>query len=175
MFKNMLKVCSVALIAGTVFVSCSADGTGGGPGTDSCSSVNCGDHGTCDDGVCVCETGYTGTLCDQEIRAAFYETSIEGTLEVSCSDTSWNYTEPGVVASIAAGPTVMDVYFVLYDTDSILATVISDTEFTIPTQTYQVTREIYGSGTLLNSTLTVNWTEEDIFNTCQNTYIAEVQ
>lgn len=35
--------------------------------SDPCDDVNCGDNGTCDDGTCLCETGYVGTLCDGKI------------------------------------------------------------------------------------------------------------
>ncbi len=36
---------------------------------DPCATVNCGEHGTCVDGTCECEDGWTGELCDeQEIK-----------------------------------------------------------------------------------------------------------
>ena len=43
-------------------------GNGGGSTepADPCSDIDCGDHGTCVDGTCECDAGYTGDLCDEE-------------------------------------------------------------------------------------------------------------
>lgn len=41
--------------------------------TDACKDVNC-NNGTCVTGDCVCDTGYEGTNCQTEIRAAFLGT-----------------------------------------------------------------------------------------------------
>ena len=33
--------------------------------SDLCAIVNCGDHGTCEDGLCICHSGYQGETCEQ--------------------------------------------------------------------------------------------------------------
>ncbi|EFC49938.1 predicted protein, partial [Naegleria gruberi] len=42
--------------------------TSNGTVTDKCTDINCV-HGSCIDGACQCETGYTGSLCDQAITS----------------------------------------------------------------------------------------------------------
>ncbi len=38
---------------------------GGEQDPDACNTIDCGLHGTCDDGLCTCTDGYTGPVCDQ--------------------------------------------------------------------------------------------------------------
>lgn len=169
MIKNLLIVIAVAVGLAAVMSSCDA---GSGTGGSSCTTVDCGNHGTCVDDACVCENGYTGTTCGQEIREAFYNQQIIGTETLSCGDTSFNYTEPEVASLIVAGPEVTQVYWVRWETDSILTNVTSPTEFSIPAQSVNDI-QYSGGGTLENNTLTVNWTESSIdFGTCEGTYIA---
>ena len=42
------------------------DTSGEGGTADPCANMNCGDNGTCVDGACVCEDGWTGKLCDEQ-------------------------------------------------------------------------------------------------------------
>ena len=35
--------------------------------SDPCDDVNCGTNGTCDDGTCICEEGYSGANCETNI------------------------------------------------------------------------------------------------------------
>lgn len=41
---------------------------------DPCKDVACQNAGTCDDGTCICATGYEGTNCETEQRAKFLAT-----------------------------------------------------------------------------------------------------
>jgi len=41
---------------------------------DECKDVVCNNGGSCDNGTCVCPTGYTGSSCDNEVRASYYNT-----------------------------------------------------------------------------------------------------
>lgn len=38
---------------------------------DLCKDVDCGTNGDCNEGTCVCSTGYEGTLCDAKVNAKF--------------------------------------------------------------------------------------------------------
>lgn len=139
---------------------------------DPCEDVDCGEHGTCVNGTCECDLGYTGAECDEEIRAAFYNQQILGTETVVCDDPANSYTEPDVASLIVAGPEVTQVYWVRWETDSILVNVTSATEFSIPSQNVNDV-QYNGSGTLETNTLTVNLTETSTdFGTCQVTYVA---
>lgn len=42
--------------------------------SDPCKDITCSEVGTCDDGTCTCDTGYTGDNCETEIRAKFIGT-----------------------------------------------------------------------------------------------------
>ena len=41
---------------------------------DPCKKVECGDNGTCVEGVCECNAGYEGDNCETEVRAQFLGT-----------------------------------------------------------------------------------------------------
>jgi len=38
---------------------------------DACDTINCNNHGTFDDGSCVCDDCYEGTSCEVEVNAKF--------------------------------------------------------------------------------------------------------
>lgn len=50
--------------------------------SDPCKDIDC-NNGTCDDGTCICDDGFTGANCDTELRAPFLGT-FEGDLD--CPD-----------------------------------------------------------------------------------------
>ncbi len=52
------------LAAGGITAAALGGGGGGGGGSNKCKNVNCGAHGTCNAGQCVCEEGYAGTSCE---------------------------------------------------------------------------------------------------------------
>lgn len=39
--------------------------------SEPCDDVNCGDNGTCLEGLCICDDGYEGINCETELRAKF--------------------------------------------------------------------------------------------------------
>ena len=54
---------------------------------------NCGDHGECEDGICVCEDGYSGGACDLAMCKGFMLLTQEsGTIEVFAPDENSGYT-----------------------------------------------------------------------------------
>ena len=60
--KKALTNC--LLILGLILSSCS----------DPCDDVNCQNGSSCDDGTCLCKTGYSGNNCEIENRMAFIGT-----------------------------------------------------------------------------------------------------
>jgi hypothetical protein len=66
--KSFIKALSFAAVFGLFATACE---------TDPCKDVVCGDHGSCVEGVCNCETGYEKNadgLCNDEVRAKFFGT-----------------------------------------------------------------------------------------------------
>ena len=51
--KNLLCLSLIGLILGV-----------GACKKDLCANINCGTNGHCDDGVCICDSGYSGTHCE---------------------------------------------------------------------------------------------------------------
>lgn len=39
--------------------------------SDPCKDITCSEVGTCDDGTCTCDAGYTGDNCETELRSKF--------------------------------------------------------------------------------------------------------
>lgn len=54
MLKNVIYIC----FAVSFFAACGDDPI------DPCAGVDCGDNGTCVEGICVCEDGYSGVSCE---------------------------------------------------------------------------------------------------------------
>jgi len=62
MKSRILQILGVAFIATIGMVSCD---------TDACKDVDCGLYGTCLEGACECDLGYSGATCTTLVRAAF--------------------------------------------------------------------------------------------------------
>jgi hypothetical protein len=87
--KSLIKALSFAAVFGFFATSCE---------TDPCKDVVCGDHGTCLEGTCNCETGYEKDaqgLCNTEVRAKFVDSwtvaddcSVSGTASYTVSVTA---------------------------------------------------------------------------------------
>ena len=55
---------TVGVLAAGGITAAALGGGGGGGGSNKCKNVDCGEHGTCNAGQCVCEEGYAGTSCE---------------------------------------------------------------------------------------------------------------
>lgn len=58
LYTVLLTMCAFTAV---VYTGCTKD-----EATDKCAGINCV-YGTCISGVCKCNTGYTGTLCDKKL------------------------------------------------------------------------------------------------------------
>ena len=56
---SLILFVSVGIIVGLIFLILHFTKKGG----NNCKNVDCGDHGTCDNGKCDCKSGYTGSNC----------------------------------------------------------------------------------------------------------------
>lgn len=141
MKTRLFQILGVAAIASLGLASCEVD---------NCKDVECGTNGTCVDGTCVCDAGYTGTNCDTEERAQFL-----ANYSVSESCTSGNYTY-----SIEVGTSSTDVTKVIisnfgdYGVD-VVATV-NGSSLTIANQTVGG-GTFSGSGQLSGNILTITY------------------
>ena len=92
MKRRILQILGVAAIATIGMVSCD---------TDACKDVDCGLNGTCVEGDCECDLGYSGVACATENRAAFVGTvNLSGT--VACG-VSGNGTISSTATTISVG------------------------------------------------------------------------
>jgi len=150
MKTRILQILGVAAIATMGMTSCDT--------ADACKDVECGDYGTCLDGVCVCDAGFSGTNCDVENRAAFIGTAnLSGT--VACGTTG-NGTISSTATTFSAGSGMTKLVMNLGGSLAITCTVTSPTSFTVDNQTID-TYTYGGTGSLSGTTLNVNLTEQD--------------
>lgn len=123
---------------------------------DECDDVNCLNGGRCDDGDCICATGFEGSECQTETRAKFFGTynAIE-----SCSE-SGNFTyQINITTSAANATTVLINNF--YGVGATVNATVSGSALTIPNQTVSVSGEsatFSGSGQLSGNILTLSYT-----------------
>lgn len=149
MKTRIFQILGIAAIATIGMSSCD---------TDACADVECGTNGTCLEGDCVCDLGYTGEACDEELRAAFTgTTNMSGT--VSC-DVSGSGNLSDVPVTFANASAINKVTMNLGGSTLITCTVTSTNAFTVESQV--VSGFTYtGSGTLTGSNLSVTLTEAD--------------
>ena len=144
---------------------------------DKCSGVTCQNGGTCNNGDCVCTTGYEGTSCETLSRAKFVKSW-------SASDLITGGTSPlAYTASIAAG-TGSDVTQVIigntfsdnfFTVGPITATVNGST-ITIPSQNPDANKySLSGTGTLANSKITWTYTIKNDSTSATQVYSATWQ
>ena len=149
MKTRILQILGVAIVATIGMVSCT---------TDACKDVDCGAWGTCVEGDCVCDLGYTGTNCDAELRAAFDGTSnLSGT--VACTVTAGG-NFPATATTFTTGSGITKIIMNIGGSLALTCTVTSTTSFTIDNQTID-TYTYGGTGSLTGTTLSVTVTEDD--------------
>ncbi len=74
--KNLITVWFGIMVLSGMFLM----GQESWPPVDPCAEINCGAHGTCKEGVCDCDAGYQGELCDaliQEVEFSIHPDQIE--------------------------------------------------------------------------------------------------
>jgi hypothetical protein len=146
---RILQILGVAAIVTMGMTSCD---------TDACKDVECGLFGTCLDGDCICDAGYTGTNCAVLNRTAFIgTTNLNGT---SSCGTTGNGTIQSAATSFSAGTGATKLIMNFGGSLAIACTVTSATTFTIDTQIIN-TYTYGGTGTLSGTALSVTITEQD--------------
>lgn len=149
MKRRFLQILGVAAIATIGMASCE---------TDVCKDVDCGLNGTCVEGDCECDAGYSGVACATMDRAAFIGTAnLSGT--VACG-VSGNGTIAATATTFSAGSGATKLIMNFGGTLAITCTVTSPTSFTVDNQTI-ATYTYGGSGSLSGTTVNVNLTEAD--------------
>jgi hypothetical protein len=118
-----------------------------------CRNVDCGSNGECEEGVCICDAGYEGEFCGEEMRAKFIST-----YSVSGSDTDGD-TYSNVPVKIENSGTSVQGVLVTWD-NAILMTgsVTATNSISIPNQTAggeTVEGTISGGGSSITMTLKV--------------------
>ena len=139
-----MKFCFSFLVSIFLFVSCG----------DPCDDVNCDNGGSCDDGTCICLTGYTGDNCQTEIRSSYY-----GTWDVvySCDNDPVDVQQGEAI--ITADPDDILGICILLDEVPVKASIDDNGLLTVPSQMiedYLDEGEFSGNGVLLSETGTIN-------------------
>lgn len=149
--KNLIKFFSFAALV--VFATACTP--------DPCKDVVCGDHGTCEEGLCICETGYeqnTDGLCNTEVRAKFLGT---WTVSEDCTQSAPSSYTTSVTISSGAILEVKITNMWGAFANQVTATVSGST-ITIARQAPDSdSYYIEGSGTISGSTITMNYTVTD--------------
>jgi hypothetical protein len=138
---------------------------------DKCKAIVCANGGACNDGACLCPSGYVGTQCETVDRTLF--TGVYTVFERGTEVGAAQYT-----LSIGNGPTVTDVVITNFN-NSITAPVnayVSGDSLYIPTQTVNG-KIITGNASLTqslnyaqNATLTVYYEVVDSATQAVNDY-----
>jgi hypothetical protein len=150
-FKTILFSAMSTLVAffAVTYTSCTPD---------KCKEIVCAYGGACNNGTCICPSGYSGTQCELETRQVFI--GVYKVFEKGSAETAASYT-----ASIENGPAITDVVIQNFNNsivDPVNAYVSGDSIY-IPTQTVD-NETITGNGYITqdmnyaqNATLTVRY------------------
>lgn len=87
--KNLRSLLTIgSLMFGMFMISC----------TDPCKDVTCSNGGVCDEGDCVCATGYEGTDCATEMRTKFVGTwtFIDGCYPGTTNNSTFSTSADGI-------------------------------------------------------------------------------
>lgn len=109
--------------------------------SDPCDDVNCGDNGSCDDGTCICETGYEGTNCESLTIDRYTGSWVSSAFQCAGDSDEVNFI-------IEQGSTITEIQFYeVSDPEYVFTMEYADDILTIPSQTVdEIT--VSGSGTL---------------------------
>ena len=141
-FKTLIitSLATIAAFSSFVYVSCNRD---------KCKTIVCAHNGVCNQGTCICPSGYGGTNCETILRNKFL-----GNWQVFEKGSTTNYAQYSI--SIIEGPKVTDVYiknFYNYFTVAIKGYVggVNGDTLTIPDQQLQG-KLIFGVGNIYTTT-----------------------
>jgi hypothetical protein len=135
-FFQILGVVAIGLFS---FSSCE---------TDACKDVTCDNGGTCVEGDCVCLDGFSGVNCETAWATAFIS------LYDGVDNCGFQYESEIKAGTTATALTISNAFGVA-GTASV--TLLTATTIQIPAQTIN-TYAISGSGTLVGSVLTIDYT-----------------
>lgn len=134
---------------------------------DECDDVDCRNGATCDEGDCICTTGFEGTECETETRAKFF-----GTYNVSESCTSGNFTYQLTITTSGTNAVTI-ILNNFYGVNASVSATVSGNSITIPNQTLSVqgtSVTFGGTGQLTGNILTISFTASgDETDTCTAT------
>jgi len=130
---------------------------------DPCDDIQCGANGSCDDGTCICDTGYEGDLCN--------------TLIIDKYTGTWNSTgfqcdgdTDDLVFVIEQGATITDIQlYEIEDPEILIKLNYNGTSITIPFQEFEDGFSVEGSGNINadgSMSLLVNVTEDGFTFVC---------
>lgn len=139
MKTRILQILGVVAIATIGMTSCD---------TDACKDVECGEYGTCLDGDCVCDAGFSGTNCDVMWSASFL-----GTFD---GDDDCDFLYQSVITSPT--PTTLSISNAFGTAAAGTATITSATTITFANQDLNGFVINGGTGTLAGSVLTIDYT-----------------
>ncbi len=122
---------------------------------DECDDVNCLNGAACDEGDCICTTGYEGDVCQTETRAKFF-----GSYNVSENCTpSGNFNYQMTIVTSAAGPLSVIINN-FYGVGASVTATVSGANITVPNQTVTTQGEALtysGSGQITGNILTMSY------------------
>ncbi len=139
--------------------------------SDPCEGINCENGGVCDDGTCLCETGYSGANCEVENRTAFLG---EWSGTVSCTGEEEDTTSFVATTSEEGNDKLLLTFD---DGTSTLACATSPTtlviqEFTVVDPFFGLMITTSGTGNLADATLSLDLDiQVEGFGTTQCTYV----
>jgi len=110
--------------------------------SDPCDDVNCGENGSCDEGICLCDTGYEGVNCEAKEIDKFIGSWTSNDFQCAGDNVG------PVTLVIEQGPSITEL--AMYDLDEPLFRfdiTYSGTELTVPEQNIDGTT-VSGTGNL---------------------------
>lgn len=123
-----------------------------------CKDIDCGSHGSCNEGSCICETGYETDgegRCSAEQRAKFVGM-------YSCIDQCENSVNDNYFCTIensSAGIDKINIGNIYGFANNVVTATVSGSSFTVAAQTTADNFSIEGSGSLAsNGLVTFNYT-----------------